>query len=259
MVHKKKKLLIHFSTNNIAVYKLYDGTVAFLFDKSTSFSSDVVNSILFEKIDNFFRLYLKDFNLTNESVCVYATGIFQKYDAPDKNKIVTHIYVMHGLYFNIIPLDLEQFYLSLSKRKKSNNILEGLVVQEFRRIVICGSFQQHLKEIGDIMEMMRAHNIEVLSPWTTKIVPETIGTNFILLEGQEPLRNERDAWRHKYEHMEKFKYADAIVVCNPGGIVGIGTIFELGFMIAFSKRIIFTDIPENIQIPFPYEVGLNFS
>ena len=89
------------------------------------------------------------------------------------------------------------------------------------------------------------------------IVPESLGTDFILLEGQE-LVNERDAWRHKYDHMNKFKKADAIIVCNPDGRIGKGTMFEFGFMVACSKRVIFTNEPSNISIPFPYEIGLNF-
>ena len=137
--------------------------------------------------------------------------------------------------------------------------MKGLIRQEFRKVVICGSFQQHLKEIGNIMEILQKRQIVVLSPWTTKIVPETLGTNFILLEGQEPLKNERDAWKHKYEHMEKFRQSDAIIICNPDGQIGQGTIFEFGFMVANHKRIIFTENPKNLSIPFPYEVGLNFS
>ena len=58
--------------------------------------------------------------------------------------------------------------------------------------------------------------------------------------------------------MNKFKKADAIIVCNPHGIVGKGTMFEFGFMIANYKRIIFTEEPTNILIVFPYEVDLNF-
>lgn len=44
---------------------------------------------------------------------------------------------------------------------------------------------QNLKEIGEIMSLMNSHNIQVLSPWTTKSVTETIGIDFVLLEGQE--------------------------------------------------------------------------
>ena len=114
-----------------------------------------------------------------------------------------------------------------------------------------------MKEISDLIDKFNNHNIEVLSPWTKNVVPETIGTDFILLEGQE-LINDRDAWRHKYDHMNKFKKADAIIVCNPNGIVGKGTMFEFGFMIAHYKRIIFTEQPTNISIVFPYEVGIDF-
>ena len=108
------------------------------------------------------------------------------------------------------------------------------------------------------MDILQKRNISVLSPWTTKIVPETLGTDFILLEGQEPLKNKRDAWKHKLIHMNKFRHSDAIIVCNPDGYVGRGTMFEFGFMVAISKRIIFTERPIDLSIPFPYEVGLNF-
>lgn len=165
----------------------------------------------------------------------------------------------YGLYFNIVQSDLEQFY-----KKKSEDIfgtqdiVQGLILQEFRRVVICGSFQQHLEPIGQVMDILQKRNISVLSPWTTKIVPETLGTDFILLGGQEPLKNKRDAWKHKLIHMNKFRQSDAIIVCNPDGYIGRGTMFEFGFMVAISKRIIFTERPINLTIPFPYEVGLNF-
>ena len=114
-----------------------------------------------------------------------------------------------------------------------------------------------MKEIGSLMDSLEARHIKVLSPLTQEIVPETEGTDFVLLQGQE-LVNSRDSWRHKYDHMNKFTKSDAIIVCNPNGIVGKGTLFEFGFMIAHYKRIIFTEEPQNLTITFPYEVGLNF-
>jgi len=65
-------------------------------------------------------------------------------------------------------------------------------------------------------------------------------------------------WRHKYEHMNKFRQSDAVIVCNPGGVIGMGTIFEFGFMVAASRRVIFTDPPKDLSVSFPCEVGLNF-
>lgn len=108
-----------------------------------------------------------------------------------------------------------------------------------------------------VIDSLKKHNIQVLSLWTMNIVPETVGTDFILLEGQE-LVNERDAWSHKYDHMNKFKKADAIIVCNSDGKIGKGTMFEFGFMVAYAKRIIFINEPKELSILFPYEVGLNF-
>ena len=137
------------------------------------------------------------------------------------------------------------------------DMVSGMVNEEVRRVRIGVGFQQNMKEISELIDKFNEHGIEVLSPWTKNVVPETLGTDFILLEGQE-LTNDRDAWRHKYDHMNKFKKADAIIVCNPNGIVGKGTMFEFGFMIAHYKRIIFTEEPTNISIVFPYEVGINF-
>lgn len=34
------------------------------------------------------------------------------------------------------------------------------------------------------MDKLKQHNVEILSPWTKDVVQETIGTDFILLEGQ---------------------------------------------------------------------------
>ena len=170
-----------------------------------------------------------------------------------------HVYVTSGLYFNIIEPDLEQFYLEKSyELTGKREIFEGLIRQEFRKVVICGSFQKNIEEISNVMDILDKHNIQVLSPWTRNVVPETIGTNFILLEGQE-LLNERDSWRHKYDHMNKFAKSDAIIVCNPDGKIGQGTMFEFGFMVAYSKRVIFTNEPKDLSIVFPYEVGLNFN
>ena len=207
--------------------------------------------------------FLKSLNnytdkINNEFVRIYATGIFQTLTLKEQNRLIIHIYINWGLFFNIIKPDLERFYMEKSLERGLEGMINGLVIQEFRKVVICGSFQQHLKEIDDIMNLLGIYNVKVLSPWTTKVVPETLGTDFILLEGQEPLKNERDAWRHKYEHMDKFRHADAIIVCNPKGVVGKGTMFEFGFMIAHSKRIIFTERPKDLSIPFPYEIGLNF-
>lgn len=250
----KEKVLIHFTTNETSVYKLTNGNVLLQSREQLFFNETLVHDEMLNKIYSFVeKIKSHVTNFGKESVRLYATGIFQELSKEEKMQLLIQVFVKTDLYFNIIESDLEQFYIANSE---DNDMITGLVKQEFRKVVVCGSFQQNIKEISEIMNIMHEHNTEVLSPWTTNVVPETLGTDFILLEGQE-LLNDRDAWRHKYDHMNKFKKADAIIVCNPNGIIGKGTMFEFGFMIAHQKRIIFTEPPKDLSILFPYEIGLN--
>ena len=259
MIEKDSKILVHFDTNDTNIYQLKGDSISLIKKERVYFNETLIHDELFKKIDYVIeklKMIVEDVN--NSNVRVYATGVFQEFSEEEQTQLIIHVFVNSGLCLNIIKPDLEQFYNEKGLEKSNEkNIINGIVQQEFRKVVICGSFQQNMKEIGDIIEILNKRNIQVLSPWTMDIVPESLGTDFILLEGQE-LVNERDAWRHKYDHMNKFKKADAIIVCNPEGRIGKGTMFEFGFMVAYSKRIIFTNEPNNLSIPFPYEIGLNF-
>lgn len=256
-----EKVLVHFDTDIISIYLLKNGGLKKLNTVCANFANYNDYSLWGEFIDSFlFDLAYHMGELDNERVRLYATGIFQQLSREDLAKLVIDIFVNHGLNFNVIYPDLEKFYLEKGQELYgTKNIMEGLVCQEFRSVVVCGSFQHHMDDIGDVMEILQKRKITVLSPWTKKIIPETLGTDFIRLEGQAPLKNNRDTWSHRYEHMEKFRRSDAIIVCNPGGIIGKGAMFELGYMMAISSRVIFTERPRDLSVPFPSEVGLNFS
>lgn len=261
MLIREERVIVHFFTEGISVYRLKNMTLTPIKNERVIFAESTVVESLLNKIDCFLQHMEKYAGpIDNEHIRLYATGVFQELNLPEQEQLVTNVYVDYGLYFNIIQPDLERFYREKSEEVfGTRDIVQGLIFQEFRRVVICGSFQQHLESIGQVMDILQKRNISVLSPWTTKIVPETSGTDFILLEGQEPLKNKRDAWRHRLIHMNKFRQSDAVIVCNPDGYVGGGATFELGFLAAISKRIIFTERPINLAIPFPYEVGLNFN
>ena len=249
-----KKIFIHFDTNNTYIYT-YTTKLKLLKSHNIFFNETYIHDELFNKMEYIINdLINEGYEINNKTTRLFATGVFKSFSREEKQQLILRIYTKFGLYINILDSDLENFYIENSPNQ---NIVEGLVKQEFRKVVICGSFQQYMKEINEIMQLMEKHNIEVLSPWTSNVVKETLGTDFILLEGQV-LENKRDAWRHKLDHMNKFKRADAIIICNPKGIVGKGTMFEFGFMIAHNKRIIFTEEPNNLSILFPYEIGLNF-
>lgn len=254
------KTLIHFSTNKISVYSLKNNILNTLGDEYVNFEEASTLETILKKVNNFLDTLGKyTETINNEHIRLYATGIFQKFTQAERDKMVNRIFVDYGLYFNIVQPDLEQFYLEKSLSVDgSKDIMRGLLHQEFRNVVVCGSFQQFLKNIESVIANLHKHNIRILSPQSTKIKPETIGTNFILFDYQDCVKNERDTWRHKFEHMDKFRQSDALIVCDPNGVVGKGTIFEFGFMVASSKRIIFTEKPKDLSVFFPYEVGLNF-
>ena len=259
MIEKDSKILVHFDTNDTSIYQLKEDDITLIKKERVFFNETLIHDELFKKVDYVIEKLKKLVEkVNNKSVRLYATGVFQEFSEEEQTQLIIHVFVNSGLYFNIVKPELEQFYFGKSLEKSDEkNIINGIVQQEFQKVVICGSFQQNMKEIENIMEILSERNIQVLSPWTMDIVPKSLGTDFILLEGQE-LVNERDAWRHKYDHMNKFKKADAIIVCNPEGRIGKGTMFEFGFMVAYSKRIIFTNEPKDLSIPFPYEIGLNF-
>ena len=254
---EKNKKFVHFETNKITIYEVQNKQIIKIKEDTIYFNETLVNNELYDKIDKYL-CSLNNENIFNaKDIKLYATGIFREFSLNEQIQLIIHIFVKHGIYFNIINKELEQFYLNQEiNNKKVSNIIEGLWKQEFRKVVICGSFQKNMAEICELMDKLKQHNVEILSPWTKDIVPETLGTDFILLEGQT-LENERDSWRHKYDHMNKFIKADAIIVCNPNGIIGKGTMFEFGFITAYNKRIIFTNEPKDMSILFPYEIGLN--
>ncbi|MFD8897542.1 nucleoside 2-deoxyribosyltransferase [Streptomyces ardesiacus] len=254
----KGRILVHFGTERVSVYRHQSGELSLLTRERLPFGAGLAGEALAGSVSEF-SAGLKEFTevVDNKTTRVHATGVFQQLPQPEANALVNSVYVDTGLYFNIVPPELEQFYLDTGMSAcGSNDMVEGLVRRQFRTAVVCGSFQQSLGDIESVITQLRESGSEVLSPRSTRIKPETEGTDFILFDYQDVLKNERDTWRHKYIHMDTFRRADAVIVCNPGGRVGSGTVFELGFMSALGKRVIFMEEPQGVSVLFPCEVGL---
>ncbi|TGB08716.1 hypothetical protein [Streptomyces sp. MZ04] len=252
------RALVHFDSECVSVYRARGGVLTLLKRERSAFAKHLAPGMLADKIGEFCD-GLKGFaeNLDRKRTRMYATGVFQQLSQPDAVSLVNSVYVDTGLYFNIVGPELERFYLkSATSASGSNAMMEGVIRQEFRNVVVCGSFQQSLGYIEATIARLRESGAVVLSPGSTKVKPETVGGDFVLFDYQDFLKNERDTWRHKYVHMDKFRQSDAVVVCNPGGIVGKGTVFELGFMSAISQRVIFTEEPVGVSVLFPCEIGL---
>lgn len=252
------RVLVHFNSERVSVYHSQSGELKLLKREPLAFEGCRAHEVLADRVGEFCA-GLTELNgvVDNKTTRLHATGVFQQLPQPEAAALVNSVYVDTGLYFNIVGPELEQFYLETGRSAcGSNDMMDGLIRQELRNAVVCGSFQQSLGYIEDTIARLRGSGTVVLSPPSTRVKPETVGTDFILFDYQDLLKNERDTWRHKYMHLDAFRQADAVVVCNPGGRVGKGTIFELGFMSALSKRIIFTEEPQGVSIQFPCEVGL---
>jgi hypothetical protein len=251
------RVLVHFGPEYVNVYRARGGELELLRRDRLALEG-LAHEALADRVGEFCA-GLEEFSdvVDNKTTRLYATGVFQQIPPPDTATLVNSVFVDTGLYFNNVEPDLERFYRETGMSAcGSDDMMEGLIRREFRNAVVCGSFQQSLAYIEETIARVRANGTAVLSPQSTRIKPATAGTDFILFDYQDLLKNVRDTWRHKYVHMDAFRRADAIVVCNPGGVVGKGTIFELGFMSALTKRIIFTEEPEGVSVLFPCEVGL---
>ncbi|GGV26985.1 hypothetical protein GCM10010495_48780 [Kitasatospora herbaricolor] len=252
------RVLVHFGSERVSVFRSQGDELELLTREQLALDGSLGHEALAERVGEFCA-GLKEFHevVDNKGTRLYATGAFQQLPQPDVDALVTSVYVDTGLYFNIVGPELQRFYLETGMSAcGSDDMMEGVIRREFRTAVVCGSFQQSLGDIEDTVARLRESGADVLSPLSTRIKPETAGTDFILFDYQDHLKNDRDTWRHKLVHMDAFRRADAVVVCNPGGPVGKGTIFELGFMAAISKRVIFTEEPQGVSVRFPCEVGL---
>ncbi|WEH37856.1 nucleoside 2-deoxyribosyltransferase (plasmid) [Streptomyces sp. AM 4-1-1] len=252
------RILVHFGSEHVSVHRHQGGTLDLLTKDPLPFAAGLDGEALAERVGEFcvgLTQYAEA--VDNKTTRVHATGVFQQLPQAEAAALVNSVYVDTGLYFNIVGPDLERFYWDTAMSASgSDEMVEGMARREFRTAVVCGSFQQSLELIEATIARLRESGTEVLSPRSTRIKPETEGTDFILFDYQDQLKNHRDTWRHKYVHMDAFRQADAVVVCNPGGRVGSGTVFELGFMSALGTRVIFTEEPRGVSVSFPCEVGM---
>ena len=259
MTFVRNKIIVHLTTDALYVYR----TVRCKLELLQKYTCETSNFALTEEDYSFIDESLEHLTsythaVDHENVRVYASGKYQCIAQEQITSLRIHIYVYFGLYLNIISKDLEQYYLEQCRKHcVSENIIEGLLIKEFRNVVVCGSFKHSIREIEQIIDVCNREGIKVLSPTTTKLRPETIGTDFVLFENQV-LINKRDAWRHQYLHISQFAKSDAVIICNPMGKVGYSALFELGFLVAISKRVIFTEEPVDFPLRYPYEVGLDF-
>lgn len=132
-----------------------------------------------------------------------------------------------------------------------SNMIHGTVKQEYRKVVLSGSFRKHLEYILSIKKQLNKNGVSILSPRFED--PKNPTEEFVIFDGEEgmsPLELER-------YHLDMINASDALIVCSQGGYVGASALIEIGYAQEIGKRIIFTEEPEEFMLrTLPAEVGL---
>lgn len=132
-----------------------------------------------------------------------------------------------------------------------SNMIHGTIKQEYRSVVLSGSFRKHLDYILEVKQALAKRGVEVLSPRFEE--PKNPGEEFVVFSGEEgmsPLELER-------YHLDMIENSDALIVCAKDGYVGASALIEIGYAQAIGKRIIFTEKPEEFMLQtLPAEIGL---
>ena len=133
MIGKDNKILVHFDTNDTSIYQLKGDSISLIKKERVFFNETLIHDELFRKIDFVIeKLKLIGEKVDNESIRLYATGVFQEFSEEEQTQLIIHVFVNSGLYFNIVNPDLEQFYIE--KGYKKNNLEKLLYVVVFNRI-----------------------------------------------------------------------------------------------------------------------------
>lgn len=132
-----------------------------------------------------------------------------------------------------------------------SNMIHGAVKQEYRSVVLTGSFRKHLSYILDVKSQLISQGVDIMSPRFD--TPKNPGEEFVIFDGEEgksPLELER-------HHLDMIDRCDALIVCSPHGYVGASSMLEIGYAQFIGKRIIFTEKPEEFMLQtLPAVVGL---
>lgn len=134
-----------------------------------------------------------------------------------------------------------------------SNLIDGVIRQEARSVVLCGSFNRSLSEISLLAENLQLSGISVLSPLNTQVIGNMNG--FVLFEGDE-IENQC-TWTVETRHLKAIEQADLVVVCNFDDYVGTKTALEIGYAYKCGKRILFlNDGNSVVDFDIPSEIGL---
>lgn len=136
------------------------------------------------------------------------------------------------------------------------NIVHGIVQQEYRNVVICGSFRQKLPQIASLIKEMRENGINVISPKSITVTDKD--GDYVLFEGDKKEKHCK-LMIEKYKHLKAIKQedCDAVLICNFDDYIGKYTAGEIFIASEYNKKMVFLEEGENEQdFDLPHSTGL---
>lgn len=141
-----------------------------------------------------------------------------------------------------------------------SNLVDGVNIQEAKSVVICGSFNKHLKQIENLMNKLKSDGITVLSPQNTEVVGSE--NDFVIFKNDVVVNH--NTWAVEELHLKAIDDCDFVIACNFDGYVGVSTTFELEHAYRVGKKIVFVEDNEIAdsfgkrigKYPMPCEIGL---
>lgn len=101
-------------------------------------------------------------------------------------------------------------------------------------IVICGSFNKHLKHITKLIEEMKKLGMKIISPKDTEVIGSEKG--FVLFKNDSVINH--CTWSVEALHLRAIEECTYVIVCNFDDYVGSKTSLEIGYAKKLGKPVI---------------------
>lgn len=111
---EKNKVLVHFETNKVSIYKEQNQKIVKIKEDTLYFNETIINNELYNKIDQFLYKLNNNNTLNATNLRLYATGVFQEFSFNEQMQLIIHVICKHYFYLlsNLkLKLQLMPFYL----------------------------------------------------------------------------------------------------------------------------------------------------
>jgi hypothetical protein len=119
-----------------------------------------------------------------------------------------------------------------------------MIEQKINSIGIIGSFTKQMLDIKSAKSTFEKFGLIVTVPKTTDISQERSMSDYLILQSDvsnRPSELER-------EYLESLLNSDLVYCCNSNGYIGKTVMFEIGFLWAKNKTVIFQEKPQDALI-----------